>query len=167
MGLSSRLPIAWNDGHICESLPISTHMAVNLGIFVLYIPLSCISSPCNLLFLNLGVQLFSHFPLVTCGWYNEGTIGEEGPICGVGVHEGWAGGHTPLCPPPKNRVQASSSGDRLYKGPGGGGYQNTKYPRMKGRRTYRLLPIKFVACQSLCHRPASAVRGLHRLPAPS
>ena len=49
MGLSSRLPITWSHGHICcESLPNSTHMALNLGIFVLYIPLSCISSPCNL-----------------------------------------------------------------------------------------------------------------------
>ena len=62
---SASYPIAWSDGQICESLPTSTHMALNLGIFVLYIPLSCISSACNLLFLNLGVQLFSHVPPVT------------------------------------------------------------------------------------------------------
>ena len=47
------------------------------------------------------------------GCYNEGTIREGGPICGVGVNEGWADGHTPLCPPPKNRVQASSSGEHV------------------------------------------------------
>ena len=29
------------------------------------------------------------------------------------LHEGWADGHTPLCPPPKNRVQASSSGEHV------------------------------------------------------
>ena len=58
--------ITWRHGHICcESLPTSTHMALILGIFVLYILLSCIGSPCNLLFLNLGVQLFSHVPTVT------------------------------------------------------------------------------------------------------
>ena len=29
------------------------------------------------------------------------------------VHEGWADGHTPLSPLPKNRVQASSSGEHV------------------------------------------------------
>ena len=43
-------------------------MALILGIFVLYIPLSCISSPCNLLFLNLAVQLFSHVPPARGVW---------------------------------------------------------------------------------------------------
>ena len=41
------------------------------------------------------------------------AIGQEGAICGVGVHEGWADGHTPLCPRPKNQVQASSSGEHV------------------------------------------------------
>ena len=66
MGLVTDLPIRWSHEHICCKLsPTSTHMALILGIFVLYIPLSCISSPCNLLFLNLAVQLFSHVPPVT------------------------------------------------------------------------------------------------------
>ena len=38
------------------------------------------------------------------GCHNERTIGEGGAVRGVGVHEGWAGGHTPLCPSSKNRV---------------------------------------------------------------
>ena len=34
-------------------------------------------------------------------------------MCGVGVHEGWADGHIPLCPSPKNRVHASCSGEHV------------------------------------------------------
>ena len=82
MGLSSHLPITWSHGHICESLPTSTHMALNLGIFVLYIPLSCISSPCNLLFLNLQSSLFEPgLPVIfTCstGDRVDGTM--KGPL---------------------------------------------------------------------------------------
>ena len=33
----------------------TTHIPLKLGVSALYIPSSCISSPCNLLFLNLGV----------------------------------------------------------------------------------------------------------------
>ena len=39
MGLLSHLPITWSHGHICESLPTSTHMALNFGnICALYSP---------------------------------------------------------------------------------------------------------------------------------
>ena len=66
MGLVTNLPVTWCHGHICcECLPTGTHRALILGIFVHYIPLSCTRSPCNLLFLNLGVQIFSHVPLVS------------------------------------------------------------------------------------------------------
>ena len=38
------------------------HIFITWGIFVHHISPSCTSSPCNLVFLNLGVQLFSHVP---------------------------------------------------------------------------------------------------------
>ena len=41
MGLVTDLPIRWSHGHICcKPSPTSTHVALILGIFVLYIPLS-------------------------------------------------------------------------------------------------------------------------------
>ena len=45
--------------------PLEPHIALVLGICMHYIPLSCTSSPCNLLFLNLGIQLFSQVPPVS------------------------------------------------------------------------------------------------------
>ena len=75
---------------------MSVYIALIFGMFVHYIPLSCTSSPCNLLFLNLGIQLFSQVPAVSVLIHNEGTIGEGGTVCGVGVHEWWTGGHPPF-----------------------------------------------------------------------
>jgi len=53
-------------------------MALILGILVLYVPFSCTISLCNLLFLNLGVQLFSCRQLyVLCASYAlvQATVG--------------------------------------------------------------------------------------------
>ena len=43
------------DTFVVSVCPLGTHIALILVTFVLCIPLSCTSSPCNLLFLNPGV----------------------------------------------------------------------------------------------------------------
>ena len=73
----------------------------------------------------------------------KGTIREEGPICGVGVREGWADGHTLLCPLPKNGVHASSRGKHVQ-------LFRMVYDRKKGFRAK--LRIFHCLCQHGCKR---------------
>ena len=52
-------------GSLCVPVYKDACITLILGVFVHYIPPSCTSSPCNLLFLNPDARLFSHVPPVS------------------------------------------------------------------------------------------------------
>ena len=60
MGLLTNLPLICGHGHMfCECLPTRAHIALTWGISEYYLTLSCTTPACNVLFLNLGVKLFT------------------------------------------------------------------------------------------------------------